>query len=167
VLPTLCQLTSSPSRVADFRCQISRSPTIHGPLSHRPVNRRSWDFPRYRYVPDDSWGLRRGCPPVEKAEMRYLWFSIENLNLSGGTPPMTSSVWTWVDCINPIAVHKLRHWILSNFNMCVAAIRQRQSFVKNYLSLICKINDFVHKFILDHKSVDFTIFFVDFTILYC
>jgi hypothetical protein len=46
------------------------------------------------------------------------------------------------------------------------------TFDKNYLSLIFrkifrKINDFVHKFILDHKSVDFTILIVNFTILYC
>jgi hypothetical protein len=39
---------------------------------------------------------------------------------------------------------------------------------ENYLSLIfLKINDFVHRFILDNKSVDFTILVVSFTILYC
>jgi hypothetical protein len=39
---------------------------------------------------------------------------------------------------------------------------------ENYLSLIFrKINDFVHGFILDHKSVDVTILVVNFTILYC
>jgi hypothetical protein len=38
---------------------------------------------------------------------------------------------------------------------------------ENYLSLIFrKINDFVHRFILHHKSVDFTILVVNFTILY-
>jgi hypothetical protein len=43
-----------------------------------------------------------------------------------------------------------------------------QSYTENYLSLIFhKINDFVHKFILDHKYVDFTILVVNFTILYC
>jgi hypothetical protein len=41
-------------------------------------------------------------------------------------------------------------------------------FTENYLSLIFrKINDFVHRFILDHKSVDFTILVVNSTILYC
>jgi hypothetical protein len=40
--------------------------------------------------------------------------------------------------------------------------------IENYLWLIFrKINDFVHRFILDHKSVDFTILVVNFTILYC
>jgi hypothetical protein len=39
---------------------------------------------------------------------------------------------------------------------------------ENYLSLIFrKINNIVHRFILDHKSVDFTILVVNFTILYC
>jgi hypothetical protein len=39
---------------------------------------------------------------------------------------------------------------------------------ENYLSLIFrKINDFVHRFILDHKAVNFTIFVVNFTIFYC
>jgi hypothetical protein len=38
---------------------------------------------------------------------------------------------------------------------------------ENYLSLIFrKINDFAHRFILDHKSVEFTILVVNFTILY-
>jgi hypothetical protein len=37
-----------------------------------------------------------------------------------------------------------------------------------YLLLIFrKINDFVNIFFLDHKSVDFTILVVNFTILYC
>jgi hypothetical protein len=37
-----------------------------------------------------------------------------------------------------------------------------------FLSLIFrKINDFVHRFILDYKSVNFTILVVNFTILYC
>jgi hypothetical protein len=41
-------------------------------------------------------------------------------------------------------------------------------YTENYLSLIfCKINNFVHRYILDHKSVDFTILVVNFTILYC
>jgi hypothetical protein len=39
---------------------------------------------------------------------------------------------------------------------------------ENYLSLIFrKINDFVHRFILDHKYIYFTILVVNFTILYC
>jgi hypothetical protein len=39
---------------------------------------------------------------------------------------------------------------------------------ENYLSLIFrKFNDFVHRFILGHKSVDFTILVVNNTILYC
>jgi hypothetical protein len=38
---------------------------------------------------------------------------------------------------------------------------------ENYLSLIFrKINDFVDRFILDHKSVDFTFLVVNFTISY-
>jgi hypothetical protein len=61
VFPTLCQLTSSLSKVAAFRRQISRSPTIHGPLSHSPVNRPTWDSSRYRSVPDDSWGMNDIC----------------------------------------------------------------------------------------------------------
>jgi hypothetical protein len=41
-------------------------------------------------------------------------------------------------------------------------------FTENYLLLIfIKINDFVHRFILDHKFVDFTILVVNFTILDC
>jgi dimeric dUTPase (all-alpha-NTP-PPase superfamily) len=40
--------------------------------------------------------------------------------------------------------------------------------IENYLLLIFrKINDFVHNFILVHKSVDFTILVVNFTILNC
>jgi hypothetical protein len=40
--------------------------------------------------------------------------------------------------------------------------------IENYLSLIFrKINDFVHRFILDNKSVDFTILVVNFTIINC
>jgi hypothetical protein len=39
---------------------------------------------------------------------------------------------------------------------------------ENYLSLIFrKINDFVHRFILYHKYVDFTILVINFTILNC
>jgi hypothetical protein len=39
---------------------------------------------------------------------------------------------------------------------------------ENYLSLIFrKINYFVQRLILDHKSVDFTILVVNFTIFYC
>jgi hypothetical protein len=41
-------------------------------------------------------------------------------------------------------------------------------YTEIFLSLIFrKINDFVHRFILDHKSVDFTILVVNFIILYC
>jgi hypothetical protein len=47
-------------------------------------------------------------------------------------------------------------------------LKSAKFFTENYLSLIFrKINDFVHSFILDHKSVNFTILFVNFTILYC
>jgi hypothetical protein len=28
-----------------------------GPLFHSPVNRCTWDSPRYRSIPDDSWGM--------------------------------------------------------------------------------------------------------------
>jgi hypothetical protein len=43
-----------------------------------------------------------------------------------------------------------------------------KTHTENYLSLIFrKINDFVHRFILDHKSVDFTILVVNITISYC
>jgi hypothetical protein len=42
------------------------------------------------------------------------------------------------------------------------------TYIENYLSLIFrKINDFLHRFILEHKSVDFTNLVVNFTILYC
>jgi hypothetical protein len=42
------------------------------------------------------------------------------------------------------------------------------TFTENYLSLIFrKINNFVQRFILDHKFVDFTILVVNLTILYC
>jgi hypothetical protein len=47
------------------------------------------------------------------------------------------------------------------------AKRLKDGYIENYLSLIFrKINDFVHRFILDHKSVDFTILVVNCIILY-
>jgi hypothetical protein len=39
MFPTLCQLTSTPSKSLAYGRQISRNPTIHGPLPHIPVNR--------------------------------------------------------------------------------------------------------------------------------
>jgi hypothetical protein len=57
--------------------------------------------------------------------------------------------------------HKL---ILENDNF----LKGKWSYTEHYFSFIFrKINDFVHRFILDHKSVDFTILVVNFTILYC
>jgi hypothetical protein len=67
-------------------------------------------------------------------------------------------------------VRTLQTWTSSSLNI----MEYKWSFTENYLSMIFrKINDFVHRFILDHKSVDFTILVVNYTVsllilpLYC
>jgi hypothetical protein len=67
----------------------------------------------------------------------------------------------------------VKYWkILKKYQRVIILINikciEGLSPTENYLSLIFrKINDFVHRFILGHKSVDFTILVVNLTILYC
>jgi hypothetical protein len=56
--------------------QISRNPTIHGLLSHSSVNRYTWNFPRYRSVPDDSWGMN----DLSSSCLSWRWWPSNRLN---------------------------------------------------------------------------------------
>jgi hypothetical protein len=61
------------------------------------------------------------------------------------------------DYLTPALSRISTHWLILRVDTCCT---------ENYLSLIYrKINDFLHSIILYHKSVDFTILVINFTIL--
>jgi hypothetical protein len=91
------------------------------------------------------------------AELFWGLFTNNQLKINDELPPLQETVHGWVI---KIASPTTQTPTFSGFIVPTST--------ENYLSLIFrKINDFVHRFILDHKSVDFTILIVNFTILYC
>jgi hypothetical protein len=71
-------------------------------------------------------------------------------------------------CYTIIIKQRYDETLFSSANDVIFGCEFMRMKTENYLSLIFrKIYDFLHKFILDHKSDDFTILVVNFTILYC